>query len=79
MVNYSRMIKEIKDYDSERELVSVSKKLQEDLGTCTEHFQTLRKENEQLKETIREIAGKDLYKYLFHSEDENQLDLFENN
>ena len=68
--------REFGDYDSERELVSVSKKLQEDLGTCTEHFQTLRKENEQLKETIREIGGEDLYKYIFHSKDSNQLDLF---
>ena len=30
-----------------------------------------------LKKTIKEIGGEDLYKYLYHSEDENQLNLFD--
>ena len=29
-----------------------------------------------LKKTIKEIGGEDLYKYIFHSKDSNQLDLF---
>ena len=32
---------------------------------------------EKLKKTIKEIGGEDLYKYLYHSEDENQLNLFD--
>ena len=29
-----------------------------------------------LKNTLKEVGGKDLYRYLYHSVDENQMDLF---
>ena len=63
--------------NEQKEHKATIKKLQKDLGTCTEHFQKLRVENKELKETVREIGGKDLYKYLYHSTDSNQVELFE--
>ena len=51
--------------------------LEHDIDMLATMVLDLRKENEELKETVREIGGKDLYKYLYHSEDPNQLELFD--
>ena len=49
----------------QKELKKAITQLQEDLGTCTENFQKQRVKNEELKETVREVGGKDLYNYLY--------------
>ena len=55
------------------------KDLEHDVDTLATMVLDLRKENEKLKETIKEIGGEDLYKYLYYSKDPNQLNLFESN
>ena len=53
------------------------KDLEHDIDMLATMVLDFRKENEKLKKTIKEIGGEDLYKYLYHSEDENQLNLFD--
>ena len=53
------------------------KDLEHDIDMLATMVLDLRKENEELKGTVREIGGKDLYKYLYHSSDPNQMELFD--
>ena len=53
------------------------KDLEHDVDTLATMVLDLRKENEKLKNTLKEIGGKDTYEYLYDNKNENQLELFD--
>ena len=53
------------------------KDLEHDVDTLATMVLDLRKENEELIETIKEVGGKDTYEYLYSEKNENQLELFD--
>ena len=53
------------------------KDLEHDIDMLATMVLDLRKENEKLKNTLKEIGGKDTYEYLYSEKNKGQLGLFD--